>query len=146
MQVLKQILDSLRGMEGKPLTWHLEKKLTKYHPSQKFDLDNKTHAWVELTITGEGFDALRLNMGYKGYTDAVNSKVIEENNQAYLLDEQRIPKWEEELKTIEARVKRYNDALVEVNRARENLGTGYFAFTDNPSLSLYTPDGKGYKE
>src|SRR6185312_16885512 len=114
--------------EGSKLTWHLAKKLAKLHPHQKFDLDT-SHSWYSLVITGEGMDALNLNLGYKGRTDVVDNKVITEQNQAYLLDEQRIPRMKEELKTLDERVKRYNDALIEVNRAHAALGEGRYSFT-----------------
>jgi len=145
LMVLKLVLESLKGMEGKPLTWHVAKALSKKHPHQKFEFD-KTYSWYSLTITGEGMSGLSLNLGYKGSVQGVTYQTIVDNNQAYLLDEERIPRMQSELKNIEERVNRYNAALIELKRAREELGEGSYAFTEDTSISLEDANGRWYSE
>ena len=121
LAVVKQVIDSLRGMEGKNLNNHLSNKLVKYHPSQTFYIST-VHSWYEMDIEGEGFDPVSLNLCYKSEPGVVNVKRIEELNQRYLLDEVRIPKYEAELLTVKERVKAYNDALLAFKAAHDGLG------------------------
>lgn len=141
LAVVTQVIDTLRGLEGKTLNNHLSNKLAKFHPSQKFYIST-VHSWYELDIEGEGFDSISLNLAYKSEPGVVNIKRIEELNQRYLLDAQRIPQYEHELKDIEARVKRYNDALRELAAAHKNLGTSYFAITDNDTPRVEDFNGR----
>jgi len=141
LAAVTQVIDSLRGLEGTKLTNHLSNKLKKQFPSLSFYIST-VHSWYELDIEGEGFDSISLNLVYKSEPGVVNIKRIEELNQRYILDSQRIPVYEHELADIEGRVKRYNDALRELAAAHKNLGTGSFSITDNDTPRVEDFNGR----
>jgi hypothetical protein len=142
LAAVKAVIESLKTLEGTILTWRLAKKLEKLHPELKFKIDDSM-PWYQLYVDGD-FKTARLNMGYKGHVVGVNVEEVIKQNQAYLLDEQRIPQYEKELETVEERVARYNAALVEIRAAHEGLGEGGFSFNDNNKLSVKTADDKWY--
>jgi DNA repair ATPase RecN len=141
LMVIHQVIDSLRSMEGKALNKHLANALTRYHPSLKFYVASP-HSWYSLDIEGEGFDSIELMLCYKSEPAVVNVARIEKGNERYLIDEKRIPEYEEELKTIEERVERYNAAVRELVAAHEGLGEGRFAFTENDKPRVKDDDGR----
>jgi hypothetical protein len=128
--VVQQVIDSLRSMAGNTFGKKMTNKLTQWHPSLKFVISSP-YSWYSLEISGEGFDEINLQLVYKSEPAVVNIKRIEELNQRYLLDEERLVVYEEELKTVEARVTRWNAAVLELLAAKENLGEGHFYFSDN---------------
>lgn len=141
--VVREVIATLGHFhEGANINWHLAKKLRAVYPGLKISLDNTTHSWYELEISGEGFDTISLNLCYKSEPAVIKVGRITELAQRYLLDDQRLPVYEKELTNIEERVERYNKALLELKAAHENLGTGYFTFTDDVGVRVEDLKGR----
>lgn len=141
LAVIQQVVEALKGMEGKGLNKHLANALEKQFPSLKFYVASP-HSWYSLDIEGEGFDSVELMLCYKTDPCVVDTKRIMDRNGRYFFDEKRIPQYEEELKTIEARVERYNAAVRELMAAHEGLGTGRHFFTENQPIRAEDENGR----
>lgn len=142
LAVSKKVLDRLVTLcEGKVINHRLVNKLKVALPDLKFYL-NTQYGWYQLEIDGPGFDTIRVNLGYKGHTTVIDKALVEEGFKPFLLDEERLIKYEEELETIEQRAQRFNDALSEMKVAYEGLGDLRFSFSDNHLPSIKDANGR----
>ena len=136
LAVSRKVLDRILTLcDGKVINHRIVNKLALALPDLKFYLDSKL-GWYQLEIDGPGFDTIRVNLGYKSQTTVIDKALVEKGFNPYLLDAERIVKYEEEVKTIEERAKRFNDALVELKSAYDGLGDLWFAFSDNHLPSI----------
>jgi hypothetical protein len=138
----RKALEIVLMHEGATINGHLLNKLKKaVLPDWKLYLDTQ-YGWYQLEIGGPGFDTIRVNLAYKGQTTVIDKALVEAGFNPYLLDAERLVKYEGELETIEARVKRFNYALVELKDAYDGLGDLRFAFSDNHLPSIKDAQGR----
>lgn len=141
LKAAKTVLGTLYFSEGATINGHLINKLKRALPEYKFGL-NSHLGWYELEIDGAGFDTIRVNLGYKGRTSVIDNATINEGFKPYTLDEDRLVKYREEVKTIEERAARFNAALIELKAAYDDLGDLRFAFSDNHLPSIKDANGR----
>lgn len=143
LQIVQQTIAALAKLQGKTLTARIATQVSKEVRNVTF-VFSKSYSWYELEITGDGFDRISLNLGYfgSGFENVVDMEAIKQNNQSYLLDEERLPKYRAKLNTIVDDVGRYNKALLEVIAAENNLEPVKFALTDNNKIRVETFDGR----
>lgn len=140
-EVVRQVVEALTAFEGKVISAHVANNLGKQYPSLKFRIDSP-YSWYSLHITGDGFDAIDLQLCYKSEPKVISIKRITALNQRYLLDEERLPKYRAELATIEAKAKAYNDALLSVVAAEAAFYEVKFAITENNLIRVRAVAGR----
>lgn len=131
LKVVKDVIEALQPMEGKKISHHIAKALSKKFPELSIDLHNMYSNWRELSVKSTGFDEIRLNLGYSRKTEEINIDEIVHLNQRYLLDEERLVQYHAKLSTIKQDCAYYNHALTSLNSAQELLEPIMFVVTNN---------------
>lgn len=141
LDVVKQVVEALHASAGKQITARIANNLAKQYPSLRFRV-SQDYSWFSLWITGEGFDAIGLNLGYNTEPKVIDLARIEKHNQRYLLNGGRLVKYRAELPLIEENAKAYNDALRAVVHAEGALYEVKWAITENDRMYVYDHNGR----
>lgn len=113
LDIVKKCLPIIEKYEGKKITKHIATAISKEFPNARVWLDDN-YGMFHLNVCLEGLpldQKVSMLLGYKdSRPDVVMEKIIE-NNQCYLLNEERIPKLKEGISKIPSLIEKRNKAI-----------------------------------
>lgn len=113
LDIVKKCLPIIEKYEGKKITKHIATAVSKEFPSARVWLGDQ-YGMFHLNVCLEGQslnDKVSMLLGYKDSRENVVMEKILENNQCYLLNEERIPKLKAGIDKIPALLEKRNKAI-----------------------------------